>query len=227
LGQKVNPLGFRLVTIQKPKSNWFSKLSRYPELLEEDTKIRNFLEKINHLAGITNIEINRNSNCNKIEIIISSCLPSYLLGKKKDPKSKLKSIPHTSNVKSIYESLEKIILNKRIIIVKLTVINNPSANATLISYFIVSQLEKRVKFGRILKKAIEKAQTVNVSGIKVQISGRLNGANIARTKWIRQGRLPLHTLTAEIDYAQNQAITIYGIMGVKVWLFKDEVLYNF
>jgi len=216
LGQKVNPLGFRLGATQNHKANWFSKFISYPELLEEDTKIREFFEIKNNLAGISKIEINRDSSCKRIEISISLCLPGKLLGKSRENSS--------SKLKSIYQSLEKIISNKRSIILKISVIKNPGTDAILIAYFIVAQLEKRVLFRRIIKKAIEKAQAANIPGIKVQISGRLNGAEIARTKWIRQGRVPLQTLKAKIDYAQKQANTIYGALGIKVWLFKGEVL---
>lgn len=219
MGQKVNPLGFRLVTTQKHKSNWFSKFSSYPELLQEDATIRKFLEKKNRIAGISKIEINRNNNCNKIEIIISSFRPGKLFGKSRKN--------YQSKLRSIYQSLEKIISNKRIIIIKIMIIKNPDADATLIADFIAEQLEKRVTFRRAVKKAIEKVQAAKVPGVKIQVSGRLNGAEIARTKWIREGRVPLQTLRANIDYAQKQANTIYGVLGIKVWLFKGEVLYNF
>jgi small subunit ribosomal protein S3 len=219
LGQKVNPLGFRVGITQKSKSNWFSKFDLYKELLKEDNIIRQFLETKDIKAGISKIEINRNSSGNKIQIIIVSCRPEKLLSNnRKIPQLKLKEI---------YESLEKIISHKRMIILKINIIKNCNTDATFIANFIVEQLEKRVTFIRALKKALEKVTLAKVPGIKIQISGRLNGADMARTKWIRKGRVPLQTLRANIDYTQKEANTIHGIIGIKVWLFKGEILNNF
>lgn len=218
MGQKVNPLGFRLGITQKSKSNWFSKFDVYKELLKEDYIIRKFLEKKNIKAGISKIEINRNSTGNKIKIIIVSCRPEKLF-------SNIKKTPQ-SQLNEIYQSLEKIISNKRIIRLKINIIKNCNTDATFIANFIVEQLEKRVTFLRAIKKALEKVTLANIPGVKIQISGRLNGADIARTKWIRKGRVPLQTLRAEIDYNQKEAYTIHGILGIKVWLFKGEILKN-
>ena len=191
----------------------------YKELLKEDNIIRQFLETKDIKAGISKIEINRNSSGNKIQIIIVSCRPEKLLSNnRKIPQLKLKEI---------YESLEKIISHKRMIILKINIIKNCNTDATFIANFIVEQLEKRVTFIRALKKALEKVTLAKVPGIKIQISGRLNGADMARTKWIRKGRVPLQTLRANIDYTQKEANTIHGIIGIKVWLFKGEILNNF
>jgi len=211
LGQKVNPLGFRLGTIQKHRSIWFSQFNTYPELIKEDTAIRTFFEKKSRHAGISKIEIKRNSNVNKIEIIISSGRPGLLVGQS------------GSELTKIYQSLQKLI-SKRTIIINISEIKNPDAEAMLIGDYIVEQLENRVAFRRALKQAITRAKAAKVKGIKIQVAGRLNGAEMARTEWIREGRVPLQTLRANIDYAEKRANTIYGVLGIKVWLFKGEII---
>lgn len=212
MGQKVNPLGFRLVTVQKHRSVWFTSFENYPELIEEDTNIRTFFEKKAKEAGISKIEIKRNSNCNKIEVTVHSARPGILVGNSGNELNK------------IYQSLQKLISANRTITVNISEIKNPDAEAVLLGDFIVEQLEKRIAFRRAVRKAILRAQAANVPGIKVQVSGRLNGAEMARTEWIREGRVPLQTLRADIDYAEKRANTIYGVLGIKVWLFKGEVI---
>jgi small subunit ribosomal protein S3 len=212
LGQKVHPLGFRLVTTQKHRSMWFAKFENYRELIAEDYNIRNFLEEKSQKAGIAKIEIKRNSAANKIEITIYSGRPGILVG--------------TSGIelKAIYEKLKKIVAAKRNVIINVVEIKKPDAEANLIGDFIVEQLEKRVAFRRAIRKAITRANAANVTGIKIEVSGRLNGAEMARSEWIREGRVPLQTLRADIDYAEKRAKTIYGTLGIKVWLFKGEIL---
>jgi small subunit ribosomal protein S3 len=212
LGQKVHPLGFRLVTTQKHRSMWFAKFENYRELIAEDYSIRNFLEEKSQKAGIAKIEIKRNSAANKIEITIYSGRPGILVG--------------TSGIelKAIYEKLKKITATKRNVIINVVEIKKPDAEANLIGDFIVEQLEKRVAFRRAIRKAITRANAANVTGIKIEVSGRLNGAEMARSEWIREGRVPLQTLRADIDYAEKRAKTIYGTLGIKVWLFKGEIL---
>lgn len=212
MGQKVNPLGFRLVTVQKHRSVWFTSFENYPELIEEDTNIRTFFEKKAKEAGISKIEIKRNSNCSKIEVTVHSARPGILVGNSGNELNK------------IYQSLNKLISANRSITVNINEIKNPDAEAVLLGDFIVEQLEKRIAFRRAVRKAILRAQAANVPGIKVQVSGRLNGAEMARTEWIREGRVPLQTLRADIDYAEKRANTIYGVLGIKVWLFKGEVI---
>lgn len=212
MGQKVHPLGFRLVTTQKHRSMWFAKFENYRELIAEDYNIRNFLEEKSQKAGIAKIEIKRNSAANKIEITIYSGRPGILVG--------------TSGIelKAIYEKLKKIVAAKRNVIINVVEIKKPDAEANLIGDFIVEQLEKRVAFRRAIRKAITRANAANVTGIKIEVSGRLNGAEMARSEWIREGRVPLQTLRADIDYAEKRAKTIYGTLGIKVWLFKGEIL---
>lgn len=212
MGQKVHPLGFRLVTNQKHHSIWFSNFENYPQLIAEDEAIRNFFKKKNQIAGITKIEIKRNSKANKIEIILYSGKPSVLVGKE------------GKDLEAIYEKLKILIRKNQTLILNIIKIKNPDAEATLISNFIIEQLEKRVAFRRVIKKAIIRANAANIAGIKIEISGRLNGAEMARSEWIREGRVPLQTLRANIDYAEKQAETLYGKLGVKVWLFKGEIL---
>jgi small subunit ribosomal protein S3 len=220
LGQKVHPLGFRLVTTQKHRSVWFSEFANYPNFLEEDSLIREYLETKSTEAGISRIEIKRNGIGNKIEVEIYSARPGILVGNS------------GNGLSEIYKKLRKIISQekfsvknaKKTIIVNIIELTTPDAEAALIGDFIVSQLEKRVAFRRAIRQAIKRTQVAKVAGIKVQISGRLNGAEMARSEWIREGRVPLHTLRANIDYADKRANTIYGVLGVKVWLFKGEIL---
>jgi len=220
LGQKVHPLGFRLVTTQKHRSVWFSEFANYPKFLEEDSLIREYLETKSTEAGISRIEIKRNGIGNKIEVEIYSARPGILVGNS------------GNGLSEIYKKLRKIISQEKFsvkntnktIIVNIIELTTPDAEAALIGDFIVSQLEKRVAFRRAIRQAIKRTQVAKVAGIKVQISGRLNGAEMARTEWIREGRVPLHTLRANIDYADKRANTIYGVLGVKVWLFKGEIL---
>lgn len=212
MGQKIHPLGFRLTTTQKHRSIWFSKFDNYPELIAEDAAIRTFFDQRTRDAGISKIEIKRNSNGNKINVTIYSARPGILVGNS------------GNELTNIYNQLQKRIANKRFITININEIVNPDSEAMLIGDFIVEQLEKRIAFRRAVRKAISRAQAANVPGIKVQVSGRLNGAEMARTEWIREGRVPLQTLRADIDYAEKRANTIYGVLGIKVWLFKSEVL---
>lgn len=214
MGQKVHPLGFRLTTTQKHRSVWFADFQNYSKLIEEDTAIRECLKKKSKDAGIAKIEIKRNNNGNKIEVTIYSGRPGILVGSA------------GSELKNIYKELKQVIKNDVNIIVNIIEIKNPDAEAELIGDFIVEQLEKRVAFRRAVRKGIGRAQAANVGGIKVQVSGRLNGAEMARREWIREGRVPLQTLRANIDYAEKRANTIYGVLGIKVWLFKGEILEN-
>ena len=212
MGQKIHPLGFRLTTTQKHRSIWFSKFDNYTELIAEDAAIRTFFDQRTRDAGISKIEIKRNSNGNKINVTIYSARPGILVGNS------------GNELTNIYNQLQKRIANKRFITININEIVNPYSEAMLIGDFIVEQLEKRIAFRRAVRKAISRAQAANVPGIKVQVSGRLNGAEMARTEWIREGRVPLQTLRADIDYAEKRANTIYGVLGIKVWLFKSEVL---
>lgn len=212
MGQKVHPLGFRLVTTQKHRSIWFAEFENYPELLNEDNAIRTFLGKKSKETAIAKVEIKRNSDCNKIEVTIKTARPGLFVGNS------------ATELTNIYKELKKILSPKRSVIINIVEIKNPDSEAELIGDVIVELLEKRIAFRKAVKKAIGRAQASNVLGIKVQVAGRLNGAEMARTEWLREGRVPLQTLRADIDYAEKRANTIYGVLGIKVWLFKGEII---
>jgi len=210
MGQKIHPLGFRINITQKHKSSWFSSTKMYSKLLQEDHNIRAHILNRLKAASIVSIQINR--KIEQIEIEIKTARPGIILGR----------------VGAGIEELRKQIGNKiddqkqiRINVVEVT---EPDREACIIAEFIAQQLEKRIAFRRAVRQAVQKAQKAHVKGIKVQVSGRLNGAEIARSEWIREGRVPLQTLRADIDYSYKKAQTIYGVLGIKVWMFKGEVL---
>lgn len=213
MGQKTHPLGFRLGITQKHRSSWFELKEFYPSTLEEDYKIRQYLEKTLPGAGISKIEINRKSD--QIELEIYTSRPGVIVGRS------------GSNIDKLKEDLGKILKNNRQIRINVTELTKADSDASLIGEFIAQQLEKRVAFRRATRQAIQKAQRLNIQGIKVQVSGRLNGAEIARSEWVREGRVPLQTLRADIDYATKRAQTTYGVLGVKVWVFNGELAPKF
>jgi len=213
MGQKTHPLGFRLGITQKHRSSWFKLKEDYPMSLEEDYKIRNHIQINLSSAGISKIEINRKSD--QIELEIHSSRPGIIVGRS------------GSGIEKLKEDLNKILNNKKQLRINVTELNKPDSDASLIAEFISQQLEKRVAFRRATRQAIQKAQRVNIQGIKVQVSGRLNGAEIARSEWVREGRVPLQTLRADIDYATKRAQTTYGVLGIKVWVFNGELTPKF
>ena len=213
MGQKTHPLGFRLGITQKHKSSWFKVKEEYPITLEEDYKIRNYIQTSLSSAGISKIEINRKSD--QIELEIHSSRPGIIVGRS------------GSGIEKLKEDLNKILNNKKQLRINVTELNKPDSDASLIAEFISQQLEKRVAFRRATRQAIQKAQRVHIQGIKVQVSGRLNGAEIARSEWVREGRVPLQTLRADIDYATKRAQTTYGVLGIKVWVFNGELTPKF
>nr|YP_009509322.1 ribosomal protein S3 [Gracilaria vermiculophylla]AXI96972.1 ribosomal protein S3 [Gracilaria vermiculophylla]QXU75176.1 ribosomal protein S3 [Gracilaria vermiculophylla]WDZ67950.1 ribosomal protein S3 [Gracilaria vermiculophylla] len=208
MGQKTHPLGFRIGITQAHKSSWFSKMKSYPELAQEDYKIRNFIEKQLYNASIALIYIDR--KVDQIQIHIHTARPGIILGKM------------GNGLENIRKNLENILTRNIQIRINLIEITDPDKEAALIAEFIVQQLEKRIAFRRVIRQAVQRSQKAKNQGIKIQISGRLNGAEIARSEWVREGRVPLQTLRANIDYSYKTAHTIYGILGVKVWLFKGE-----
>lgn len=212
MGQKTHPLGFRLGITQTQRSSWFEPKETYPSTLQEDYKIREHIEKNLSAAGISKIEIHRKSD--QVELEIYTSRPGIIVGRSGAGIDKLKS------------DLQKLISNDKKLRINVAELSRPDADASLIAEFIAQQLEKRVAFRRATRQAIQKAQRVNIEGIKVQVSGRLNGAEIARSEWVREGRVPLQTLRADIDYATKRAQTTYGVLGVKVWVFNGEVTPN-
>jgi small subunit ribosomal protein S3 len=212
MGQKTHPLGFRLGITQEHRSTWYTNFKQYSILLEEDDKIRTYLNKLAKLASISNIHINRNGLGDQIELNIETGRPGILVG------------DNGSSIKILAANLKKILPSKRQITINIIEVDNVNSNASLIADLVVQQLEDRVAFRRAIREGLQCAQDTQVNGIKIEVSGRLNGAEMARSEWIREGRVPLQTLRADIDYATKEANTIYGVLGVKVWLFKNEIL---
>ena len=210
MGQKVHPLGFRLRITQNHRSSWFADKKIYPAILEEDFKIRSYIKSEFSSAGISKIEIERRSE--QVELKIHTSRPGIIVGRS------------GSGIDKIKEDLQKELKCSTQIRVNVTEVKNMDADANLIGEFIAEQLEKRIPFKRATRQAIQKAQRANAKGIRVQVSGRLNGAEIARSEWVREGRVPLQTLRADIDYATKEANTTYGILGIKVWVFNGEVI---
>lgn len=208
MGQKTHPLGFRLRITQNHRSSWFASSKNYPAILAEDYAIRDYIKVNLSSAGISKVEIHRKSD--QVELEIHTSRPGIIVGRS------------GSGIDSIKEDLKKIVNKNNQIRVNVTELKNVDADANLIAEFIAQQLEKRIAFRRATRQAIQKAQRANVQGIKVQVSGRLNGAEIARSEWVREGRVPLQTLRADIDYATKEADTTYGKLGVKVWVFNGE-----
>jgi len=212
VGQKTHPLGFRLGIVQDHKSSWYTKLNQYSNLLEEDDKIRTYLSKLTKQASISNIIINRNGLNDQIELNIETGRPGALVGNK------------GLGIQILLKKIKKMLPADRQITINIIEIEKVNLDASLIGDLVVKQLEDRVAFRRAIREAMQCAREDQVSGIKIQVSGRLNGAEIARSEWIREGRVPLQTLRADIDYATKEANTIYGVLGIKVWLFKSEIL---
>lgn len=210
MGQKTHPLGFRLVTIQEHKSTWYANLNKYATILEEDDKIRTYIDTISKKNSISNVQIYRNSLNDQIQLNIETGKPGILVG------------DLGSGLENLLNNIKKLLPSNRQVIIKVFEIEKVDLDAKLLAQLVAEQLEKRIAFRRAIREALKRAQKVN--GIKIQVSGRLNGAEIARSEWTREGRVPLQTLRADIDYATAEASTIYGILGVKVWLFKSEIL---
>ena len=212
MGQKTHPLGFRLGITQDHRSTWYADFKHYSILLEEDDKIRTYLNTFSKLASISNVHINRNGLGDQIELNIETGRPGILVG------------DNGSSIKTLASNIKKLLPIKRQITINVIEVKNVNSNASLIADLVVQQLEDRVAFRRAIREALQCVQDNEVNGIKIEVSGRLNGAEMARSEWIREGRVPLQTLRADIDYATKEAHTIYGILGVKVWLFKNEIL---
>jgi small subunit ribosomal protein S3 len=211
MGQKTHPLGFRLGITQDHKSTWYAPFSQYANLLKEDYQIRTYVNSMAKQTSISNLQIERNCLNDQIQLTIETGKPGSLVGEK------------GSNLDSLRQTLQMLLPKNRQLTLQIVEVENIDLNATLLAYVVAEQLEKRVAFRRAIREALQRAQKQNVKGIKIQVSGRLNGAEIARSEWIREGRVPLQTLSADIDYATTEANTIYGVLGIKVWLFKGEL----
>nr|YP_010728704.1 ribosomal protein S3 [Phymatolithon calcareum]WEA76890.1 ribosomal protein S3 [Phymatolithon calcareum] len=210
MGQKTHPLGFRIGITQKHKSCWFSDTKKYSTLLQEDYIIRSHIEIKLKTASIVDIKIDR--KVDQIEIEIKTARPGIVLGRL------------GAGIENLRQEISTKLKNKKQIRINIIEVTDPDKEAALIAEFISQQLEKRVAFRRSVRQAIQRSQKANIEGIKIQVSGRLNGAEIARSEWLREGRVPLQTLRADIDYSYKRAQTIYGVLGIKVWLFKGEIL---
>ncbi len=207
MGQKVHPYGFRLGVTKTWRSRWFAKQD-YSKLLHEDLELKESLQSRLKAAGVSSIEVDRPGN--KLRITIRTSRPGIIIGRKGAEIEKLKS------------DLAK--KTKREVFIDIQEVHRPELDAQLVSESIALQLEKRVAFRRAMRKAVDSALRFGCKGIKVRVSGRLNGAEIARSEWYLQGQLPLHTLRADIDFGFSQAYTTYGVIGIKVWIYKGEVL---
>ena len=212
MGQKIHPIGFRLGITQEHRSRWYADTRKYSEVLKEDYIIRQHIEKDATLstAGISKVRIERKAD--QIELEIHTARPGVVVGRQ------------GSGIEVIRQALLKKLGTDRQIRINVIEIAKVDADAALIAEFIAQQLARRVSFRRVVRQAIQRAQRAEVKGIKIQVGGRLNGAEIARTESSREGSVPLHTLRADIDYANKTANTTYGIIGVKVWVFKGEII---
>ena len=207
MGHKVNPIGFRLGVIKTWDSKWFATAD-YAKLLHEDIKLREYLKKRLYHAGISKIELERASN--KVKVNIFAARPGIIIGKK------------GSEVESLKKELSK--LTDKEIFLNIQEVRKPEIDAQLVAESVALQLERRVAFRRAMKKSVTQALKFGAQGIKITSSGRLGGAEIARTEWYREGRVPLHTLRSYIDYVFAEAKTTYGIIGIKVLIFKGDIL---
>jgi small subunit ribosomal protein S3 len=212
MGQKTHPLGFRLGITQEHKSTWYANLNQYANILKEDDKIRTYIDTISKTNSIANVRINRNGLNDQIQLNIETGKPGILVG------------DMGVGLEALLNNIKKILPPTRQLTINVLEVEKVDLNASLLADLVAEQLEKRIAFRRAIREALQRAQKQNVNGIKIQVSGRLNGAEMARSEWIREGRVPLQTLRADIDYATKEANTIYGVLGIKVWLFKSEIL---
>jgi small subunit ribosomal protein S3 len=208
VGQKVNPIGLRLGVIRTWDSRWYAKGNQYYDYLHEDFKLRNYLkEKLRH-AGVAKIEVERAAK--KVKLIISTARPGVVIGKK------------GTGIDSLKAEVQKLTPNE--VFLSIQEIRKPDVDAQLVAENIALQLEKRISWRRALKKSIAAAIKGGVRGIKIRVSGRLDGAEIARSEWYNEKSVPLHTLRADIDYGTAEASTAYGIIGLKVWIYKGDIM---
>jgi|TARA_Y100000758_G_scaffold63035_1_gene40643 small subunit ribosomal protein S3 len=209
MGQKVHPIGIRLGISKNWESRWFSNSSDYSKYVFQDFKIREYLTKKLKDAAVSTIQIDRSSE--NVTIAIFSARPGIVIGKKGEGIESLRR----EIAKLLDTSINNILLN-------IKEIKKPELDAKLVASSITQQLERRVLYRRAMKRAVTNTMRLGAHGIKVKVSGRLNGAEIARTEWYQEGRVPLHTLKANIDYGVSEAKTTYGIIGVKVWIFQED-----
>ncbi len=212
MGQKVNPHGFRVGVIKNWDSRWFTKDKDFGDTLVEDYNLRKYLKSTLNSAGVPKVEIERDEK--RVRIHIHCAKPGMVIGRKGEEIEKLKA------------QCKKLLNTDKDVYINIVEIKNPDVNATLVAESIAAQLEKRVSFRRAMKLSIGRAMRCGVKGIKTQVSGRLGGAEIARSESYREGTIPLQTIRADIDYGFAEAHTTYGRIGVKVWIYTGEVLHD-
>lgn len=208
MGQKVHPMGFR-VGITKPwLSRWYAKKKEYTSFLHEDIRFRKVVTEKLQAAGVAKVEVERTAN--KVKVHIHTSRPGLVIGKK------------GSGIDAIRDELQKKSPNE--VFLDIVEVRKAETDAKLVSEHIAMQLERRVSFRRVMKKSVQSAMKLGAKGIKIMCAGRLGGAEIARTEWYREGRVPLQTLRADVNYGESTANTTYGTIGVKVWVFKGDII---
>lgn len=208
MGQKVCPISFRRTVDKKWKSIWYENKKNFSKKVIEDYEIRSFLKKRSTCVGAASFEIKRMNN--RLQIIIHTARPGLVIGKK------------GTEIEALKEELKKI--TKKEVWLEVEEIKRPDLNATLVAQNIANQLERRIAFRKALKKALQSSMDAGALGVRVQVSGRIGGAEIARTEWYKEGKIPLHTIRADIDYGMERAETTYGCIGVKVWINRGEII---
>ncbi len=209
MGQKVHPIGIRLGIVKDWTSKWFAESRDYADYLNDDMMVRDYLKKKLSQASVSRIQIERTAG--SANITIHTARPGLVIGKKGEDIARLRTeVTHMMGLPKVHINIEEI--------------RKPELDAQLVAESIAQQLERRIMFRRAMKRAVGNTMRLGAQGIRVNVAGRLNGAEIARTEWYREGRVPLHTLRADIDYGVAEAATTYGIIGVKVWIFKGEVI---
>ncbi|HEX9591792.1 MAG TPA: 30S ribosomal protein S3 [bacterium] len=208
MGQKIHPIGFRLGVIRGWQSRWYAPKGEYAKLLHEDLRIRQYIKDKFYHTGISRVEIERAAK--RIRVHVFTARPGIIIGKK------------GADIEALKKELTK--LTGKDVYINIREIKRPELDAQLVAESVAQQLERRVAFRRAMKKTVTNTMRFGAQGIKIHVAGRLGGAEMARREWYREGRVPLQTIRADIDYGFAKALTTYGVIGVKVWLFKGEVL---
>jgi small subunit ribosomal protein S3 len=208
LGQKVNPIGLRLGIVKTWESRWYAGKKKYADYILEDHNIRKFIKKKLFHAGIARIEIERSAK--RVRLRIFTARPGIVIGKK------------GSEIEKLKKELEQVVSQE--VLIDIQEVRKPEVDAQLVAENVAQQIERRVAFRRAMKRGVSSAMRFGAQGVKIICSGRLGGAEMARTEWYKEGRIPLHTLRADIDYGFIEARTTYGVIGVKVFIFKGEIL---
>ena len=208
MGQKVNPIGFRLGVVKKHNATWYAKGKQFSVNLVQDLKVREYFQKKSKFSSVSKIELERSAD--NFTVFIHTSRPGIIIGKRGE------------EIENLKKAVQKIVHQPTQINIK--EVKKPDLDAVILAEGVAQQLERRVMFRRAMKRTVQSALRQSAKGVRIEVSGRLNGAEIARTEWYREGRVPLHTLRADIDYGTAEALTTYGIIGVKVWVFKGEVM---